>query len=158
MCVCVCVCMCVCVCVCVCPLECTSSEMKLQDRNMSRQDAPGSPSCPSHTRAATSSPLSGCRPSLVKQLNSCKSHTRLRRSLRAGLMGRPSASQESQDPQRCRAVCVASVHVVIIMQVTHTPPSRLEGRAHGTPVSIPRIPRPPAMPRRMRGIGARGNS
>ena len=99
----------------VCPLECTSNEMKLQDRNMSRQDAPGSPSCPSHTRAATSSPLSGCRPYLVKQLKLCKSHTRLRRGLRAGLMGRPSASQESQDPQRCRAVCVASVYVVIIM-------------------------------------------
>ena len=41
-----------------------------------------------------------------------QSHTRLRRGLRAGLVGRPSASQESQDLQRCRAICTASVHVV----------------------------------------------
>ena len=99
----------------LCPLECASNEMKLQDRNMRGQDAPGSPSCPSHTRASTSSPLNGCRPSLIKQLNSCKGHTHLRRRLKAGLTGRPSASQESQNPRRCIAVCVASAHVVITM-------------------------------------------
>ena len=100
----------------VCTLERTSSQMKTARQKHELTRCSGSPSCPSHTKAATSSPLSGCWPSLVIQLNPRRSHTHLRRSLRAGLMGRTSASQESQDPQRCRAVRVASAHVVIPRQ------------------------------------------
>ena len=64
-------------------LECTSNEMKTARQKHELTRCSGSPSCPSHTKAATSSPLSGCWPSLVIQLNPRRSHTHLRRGLRA---------------------------------------------------------------------------
>ena len=116
-------------------MECTSNEMKLQsgyrlslvkviqlNRHMNRKDAPGSPSCPSHTRAATCSPLVTYPPPSrpegraqgtpvgihrIPRPSACltvwhgmehvlprQSHKHLRQGLQTGLMARPSACQE----------------------------------------------------------------
>ena len=107
------------------------------NRHMNRKDAPGSPSCPSHTRAATCSPLVTYPPPSRPE---SRAH------------GTPVDIPRIPRPSACRTIWHGMEHVVLNTVHTHAPPSRPEGRAHGTSVGMLRISRPPGCRATWHGI------